>query len=223
MAPETHLSEYLPATCPSQSSPWVREPFTDCCWPAPANNIHGGFRRAYCLYHRGDRTSETSVYFYETTWRNIPEGCHFHTRRRENLKISLDVLITNACWRLLVCSICKLTVREMGQLCLWHNDRKQKFNWVTDVAGIVRNWKCISLPCINSNPLVTKPKAKRLLGIRKRGWKDNIKMDHKETGCVDLDWIYPAQVRIHRRAMMVINFRIPYKAGNYFTIWMTDC
>jgi hypothetical protein len=32
------------------------------------------------------RTSETSVYFNGTTRRYIPEGCHFHTRRRENLK-----------------------------------------------------------------------------------------------------------------------------------------
>jgi hypothetical protein len=24
------------------------------------------------------RISETSVYFYETTWHNVPEGCHFH-------------------------------------------------------------------------------------------------------------------------------------------------
>jgi hypothetical protein len=32
------------------------------------------------------RTSETSVDFYETTRRNIPEACNLHTRRRENLK-----------------------------------------------------------------------------------------------------------------------------------------
>jgi hypothetical protein len=32
-----------------------------------------------------ERISETSVYFYETTWRYIPKGCHLHTRR-ENLK-----------------------------------------------------------------------------------------------------------------------------------------
>jgi hypothetical protein len=31
-------------------------------------------------------TSEASVYFYETTRRNIPEGCHIHIRRREKLK-----------------------------------------------------------------------------------------------------------------------------------------
>jgi hypothetical protein len=32
------------------------------------------------------RTSETSVYFNETAWCNIPEGHHLHTRCRENLK-----------------------------------------------------------------------------------------------------------------------------------------
>jgi hypothetical protein len=31
-------------------------------------------------------TSETSINFYETTQRNIREGCHLHTRLRENLK-----------------------------------------------------------------------------------------------------------------------------------------
>jgi hypothetical protein len=30
--------------------------------------------------------SETSVNFYQTTRRNIPEDIHLHTRRRENLK-----------------------------------------------------------------------------------------------------------------------------------------
>jgi hypothetical protein len=30
--------------------------------------------------------SETSVNFYQTTWRNNPEDCHIHTRLRENLK-----------------------------------------------------------------------------------------------------------------------------------------
>jgi hypothetical protein len=30
--------------------------------------------------------SETSVYFPETTWHNIPERCHLYTRRRENMK-----------------------------------------------------------------------------------------------------------------------------------------
>jgi hypothetical protein len=34
-------------------------------------------------------TFETSVYFYETTRRNIPEDSLLHTRRRENLKSHL--------------------------------------------------------------------------------------------------------------------------------------
>jgi hypothetical protein len=32
------------------------------------------------------RTSETSVYFNESAWRYIQEGCHHHTRYFENLK-----------------------------------------------------------------------------------------------------------------------------------------
>jgi hypothetical protein len=32
------------------------------------------------------RTSETSAYFHDTTQRYITQSCHFHTRRRENLK-----------------------------------------------------------------------------------------------------------------------------------------
>jgi hypothetical protein len=35
-------------------------------------------------------TSETPVNFYQTTRRNIPEGSHLHTRRRENLKSHQD-------------------------------------------------------------------------------------------------------------------------------------
>jgi hypothetical protein len=32
------------------------------------------------------RTSETSVYFNETTLHYIPEGCNLHTRRHDKLK-----------------------------------------------------------------------------------------------------------------------------------------
>jgi hypothetical protein len=37
-------------------------------------------------------TSETSVKFYRTTWRNIPEDSHLHTRHRDNLKSHHAVL-----------------------------------------------------------------------------------------------------------------------------------
>jgi hypothetical protein len=46
----------------------------------------------YYLHYQSDeysRTSETSVNFYETTRRNIPQCYHLHTRRRENLKSHL--------------------------------------------------------------------------------------------------------------------------------------
>jgi hypothetical protein len=36
------------------------------------------------------RTSETPVNFHVASRRNIPEGCHFHTRRRDNLKSHAD-------------------------------------------------------------------------------------------------------------------------------------
>jgi hypothetical protein len=37
------------------------------------------------------RTSETAVYFNETTRPYIPQICHFHNRRRENLKTLLKI------------------------------------------------------------------------------------------------------------------------------------
>jgi hypothetical protein len=38
------------------------------------------------LMMEAESTSETSVNFYQTTWRNVPEDSHFHNLRRENLK-----------------------------------------------------------------------------------------------------------------------------------------
>jgi hypothetical protein len=44
------------------------------------------FTAMIALIMEAVRTSETSVYFKETTWRYIPESCHLHTSRRENLQ-----------------------------------------------------------------------------------------------------------------------------------------
>ena len=41
--------------------------------------------------------------------------------------------------------------------------------------------------------LLGKPNAKKSLGIPKRRWDDNIKMDLKEVGCEGMDWIDLAQ------------------------------
>jgi hypothetical protein len=57
--------------------------------PCTLEEVYRRFRGAYCLHHH--RTFETSVNFYENTWRNTPEGSHLHARRRDNLKSHLDV------------------------------------------------------------------------------------------------------------------------------------
>jgi hypothetical protein len=44
------------------------------------------------------RSFETLIYCYETTRRYIPEGCHLHTRRRENLiSQKLYSLVCDSC------------------------------------------------------------------------------------------------------------------------------
>jgi hypothetical protein len=42
------------------------------------------------LVMKAVRTTETSVYFYDTTRRHISECCHLHTRCCEKLKFHLD-------------------------------------------------------------------------------------------------------------------------------------
>jgi hypothetical protein len=59
------------------------------CSPVAVNQRFGG---VYCLHNQvalmmeAVNTSERSVNLYGTTRRNIPEGCHLHSRCRENLK-----------------------------------------------------------------------------------------------------------------------------------------
>jgi hypothetical protein len=56
-----------------------------------------------------------------------------------------------------------------------------------------------------------KPEGKRRLGRPRHRWEDNIKMDVKEVGCGDMEWIEVAQDRDRWRALMnvVINLRVP--------------
>ena len=39
--------------------------------------------------------------------------------------------------------------------------------------------------------LIGVPEGYRYIGIPKRRWSNNVKMDSKRTGCVGLDWIHP--------------------------------
>ena len=59
--------------------------------------------------------------------------------------------------------------------------------------------------------LVGKPEGKRPLLLSRRVWKDNIKMDLQEVGCVGLDWIELAEDRNRWWAVVnaVMNLRVP--------------
>jgi hypothetical protein len=59
--------------------------------------------------------------------------------------------------------------------------------------------------------LVGKPEGKRPLGRPRRRWVDNIRMDLREIGWDDVDWIDLAQDRDQWRALVstVMNLRVP--------------
>jgi hypothetical protein len=58
--------------------------------------------------------------------------------------------------------------------------------------------------------LVGKPEGKRLLGRPRRRWEDGIRMDLREIGLGDVDWILLAQDRDRWRAVVsaVMNLRV---------------
>jgi hypothetical protein len=61
------------------------------------------------------------------------------------------------------------------------------------------------------NILVGRPERRRPLVRPRRRWEDNIKMDLREIGFGDVDWIHWAQDRDRRRALVktVMNLRVP--------------
>jgi hypothetical protein len=61
------------------------------------------------------------------------------------------------------------------------------------------------------NILVGRPEGRRPLGRPRRRWKDNIKMDLRETGFGDVDWIHLARDRDTWQALVntVMNLRVP--------------
>jgi hypothetical protein len=67
--------------------------------------------------------------------------------------------------------------------------------------------------------LVGRPEGRRPLGRPRCRWEDNIKMDLRETGFGDVDWIHLAQDRDRWQALvnMVMNLRVPQNAGNFLT------
>jgi ribosome biogenesis protein Nip4 len=61
------------------------------------------------------------------------------------------------------------------------------------------------------NILVGKPEGRSPLGRPSRIWEDNIKMDLREIGFGDVDWIHLAQDRERWRAVVntVMSLRVP--------------
>jgi ribosome biogenesis protein Nip4 len=61
------------------------------------------------------------------------------------------------------------------------------------------------------NILVRRPEGRRPLGRPRRRWEDNIKMDLREMGFGDVEWIHLAQDRDRWRAVVntVMNLRVP--------------
>jgi hypothetical protein len=71
--------------------------------------------------------------------------------------------------------------------------------------------------------LVGKPEGKRPLGRPRHKWVGNIKMDLREIGWCNMDWIDLAQDRDQWRALvsMVMNLRVPYNVGKFLSISTT--
>jgi hypothetical protein len=71
--------------------------------------------------------------------------------------------------------------------------------------------------------LVGKPEGRRPLGIPRRSWLDNIRMDLVDVGWGDVDWIGLAQDRDRWRALVnaVTNLRVPYNAGKLSSVQTT--
>jgi hypothetical protein len=61
------------------------------------------------------------------------------------------------------------------------------------------------------NILVGKLEGRRPLGRPRRRWEDNIRMDLREIGLEDVDWIHLAQDTDRWRALVntVMNLRVP--------------
>jgi hypothetical protein len=82
--------------------------------------------------------------------------------------------------------------------------RARKMRWAGHVArmGEVRG---------AYNILVGRPERRRPLGRPRRRWEDNIKVDLREIGFGDVNWIHLAQDRDRWQALVntVMNLRVP--------------
>jgi hypothetical protein len=80
----------------------------------------------------------------------------------------------------------------------------RRMRWARHVAHMGEVWGAYNI-------LVRRPEGRRPLGRPRRRWEDNIKMDPREIGFGNVDWIHWAQDRDRWRAVVntVMNLRIP--------------
>jgi hypothetical protein len=66
--------------------------------------------------------------------------------------------------------------------------------------------------------LVGRPEGKRPLGRPRRRWEDNMKMDLREIGIDEANWIRLSQDRVQWRAFVntVMNLRVPLDSRIFF-------
>ncbi|KAJ4438735.1 hypothetical protein ANN_14686 [Periplaneta americana] len=84
------------------------------------------------------------------------------------------------------------------------NIKSRRLRWAGHVARMGESRNAYRV-------LVGRPEVKRPLGRPRRRWEDNIKMDLREVGYDDRDWINLAQDRDHWRAYVraAMNLRVP--------------
>jgi hypothetical protein len=86
--------------------------------PCRLLEVYGRFR-AIAMELEAVLTSETSVYFYQTTRRCIQEGYRLHTRRHENLKSNFVVWPCHAWLRRLVAGLSPRACAQISPSDLW--------------------------------------------------------------------------------------------------------
>ncbi|KAJ4447543.1 hypothetical protein ANN_09550 [Periplaneta americana] len=102
----------------------------------------------------------------------------------------------------------KLHNAELQALCpspdIIRNIKSRRLRWIGHVARMGESRNAYRV-------LVGRPEGKRPLGRPRRRWEDNIKMDLREVGHDDRDWINLAQDRNQWRAYVraAMNLRVP--------------
>jgi hypothetical protein len=103
------------------------------------------------------------------------------------------------------CETQSLTLREEHRLRVFENRVLRR------IFGWGMKWQVVGESCIMRSCMVGRPEGRRPLGRPRHRWEDNIKMDLREMGFGDVDWVHLAQDRDRWRALVntVMNLRVP--------------